>query len=200
MTSDHKKPCARASYPCDSTEDGGIAGPQRRVGFAMRQLQGRLRELTLFILIFASCIADAEEPTSLKPNIIFILADDVGAHDLGCYGSIFHRTPNIDALAARGVRFTQSYANSQSCSPTRASILSGLHPARIGITNPSCHLPTVNLSKQLELGSTARVIPAVSVTRLDTRYTTLAESLQGAGYRTAHFGKWHLGSRALQPD
>jgi len=129
-----------------------------------------------------------------RPNVILILADDLGARDLGCFGSTFYETPAIDRLAARGVRLTSAYAASPLCSPTRASILTGLHPARIGITAPACHLPTVQLEKRLVAGGpNARVLVADSLTRLEPRFHTLAEAFGEAGYATAHFGKWHLG-------
>ncbi len=129
-----------------------------------------------------------------KPNVIFILCDDLGWRDVGCFGSTFHETPHIDRLAARGVRFTQAYAASPLCSPTRSSILTGLYPARIGITSPSCHLPQVQLEKKLQAAPpTVKVQGANSLTRLKTEYVTLAETMRDAGYATAHFGKWHLG-------
>jgi len=129
------------------------------------------------------------------PNIVFILADDLGAHDLGCFGSTFYETPNIDRLAARGARFTQAYAANPLCSPTRASILTGQYPARIGITSPVCHLPEIQLEKKLISARQPgfKALNADSITRLKPDYFTLAEALKEAGYATAHFGKWHLG-------
>ncbi|MFM7056453.1 MAG: sulfatase-like hydrolase/transferase, partial [Planctomycetota bacterium] len=80
----------------------------------------------------------------------------------------FHRTPNLDRLGSRGLRLTQAYSASALCSPTRASILTGLHPARIGITSPACHPPTVQLEKRLKPnpGPGVEVINADSLTRL----------------------------------
>jgi arylsulfatase A-like enzyme len=125
---------------------------------------------------------------------VFILADDLGWRDITPYGSTFHETPNLKRLADRSVRFTHSYAASPLCSPTRSSILTGLYPARTGITAPVCHLPTVQLEKRLAPGNrNRRVLNADSLTRLKGEYVTLAEVFQGAGYATAHFGKWHLG-------
>jgi arylsulfatase A-like enzyme len=135
------------------------------------------------------------------PNIVFILADDLGWRDVGCYGSSFHATPHIDSLARRGMRFTQAYAASPFCSPTRASILTGQYPARIGITIPVCHVPQVVLEKGLQqkAGPQVKVLGAESVTRLKTDYYTLAEALKDAGYATGHFGKWHLGAEPYSP-
>ena len=164
------------------------------------------RRLVVTVAV-AACVLpralDAAEPSqSIKPNILFILADDLGAHDVGCYGSTFYETPNIDRLATRGVKFTQAYAASPLCSPTRASILAGQYPARIGITMPECHLPEVRLEKKLApTAPTMRAINAESLTRLKPDYFTLAEALHEASYATAHFGKWHLGhNRAGHPD
>lgn len=135
-----------------------------------------------------------------QPNVVLILADDLGWADLGFQGSQFHLTPHLDALSRRGMRFTNAYAASPLCSPTRASILTGLSPARIGITAPVCHLPQVVLDKRLAKGGPAvRVLAAESLTRLKTDYLTLPEVLQAAGWRTAHFGKWHLGSEPWSP-
>ena len=146
--------------------------------------------MRLFALLFAPLAALAAD----KPNVVFILADDLGARDLGCFGSTFYETPNIDRLAKRGTRFTQAYAASPLCSPTRSSILVGQYPARTGITAPVCHLNEVVLDKQLVKGGPgARLLVANSLTRLKPDYFTLAEAFKEAGYATAHFGKWHLG-------
>ena len=150
----------------------------------------------LALLLFAPLAAFAAD----KPNVIFILADDLGAHDLGCFGSTFYETPNIDRLAKRGTRFTQAYAASPLCSPTRSSILVGQYPARTGITAPVCHINPIFLNKELvKDGPKSRVLVANSVSRLKTEYFTLAEALKEAGYSTAHFGKWHLGHN-LKPE
>jgi arylsulfatase A-like enzyme len=123
-------------------------------------------------------------PSTEKPNIVFILADDLGWADLGCYGSTFYETPNLDRLAKEGMRFTDAYAAAPVCSPTRASILTGKYPARLGITDwlpgrkdqPSQKLKRPRLTTCLSLEE-----------------TTLAEALKAGGYNTAFFGKWHLG-------
>jgi arylsulfatase A-like enzyme len=134
------------------------------------------------------------------PNVVFILADDLGGHDLGCYGSTFHCSPHLDALAQRGTLFTNAYSASPLCSPTRCSILTGLFPARVGITAPVCHDANVVLEKGLSpAGPNARLQIAKSLTRLKTDYVTLPEVLHQAGYRTGHFGKWHLGAEPYSP-
>ncbi|MEM9185134.1 MAG: sulfatase [Planctomycetota bacterium] len=128
------------------------------------------------------------------PNVVLILADDLGWVDTGCYGSNFHKTPNIDRLRERSMKFTNAYSASPLCSPTRASVLTGLEPARIGITAPNCHIGRVNLKKQLAPGQRSqKVLVADSVSRFKTDFYTLAESFRDAGYATGHFGKWHLG-------
>jgi len=136
-----------------------------------------------------------------KPNVVFILADDLGVNDLSLYGSKFFETPNIDALARRGMKFSQAYSASPLCSPTRSSILTGLYPARIGITAPVCHVPEVILEKAAmkKAGTTQKSTLAQSVTRLKTDYYTLAEAFKAAGYATGHFGKWHLGAEPFSP-
>ena len=136
-----------------------------------------------------------------KPNVVFILADDLGVNDLSLYGSTFHETPNIDALARCGVKFNQFYSASQYCSPTRSSIMTGLYPARTGITEPWCHLPKEVFDKHLVATSppAQKALTAESVTRLQTRYYTLAKAFKADGYVTAHFGKWHLGPEPYSP-
>lgn len=157
---------------------------------------GALRSLIALSAVFAWAYGCAEETDPARPpNVIFILADDLGWADTGVYGSQFFETPHIDALAQRGMTFTNAYAAAAICSPTRASILTGLHPARIGITSASGHLEREVLEKSLRPRAPENqpALSASSLTRLGVDYFTLAEALAGAGYRTAHFGKWHLG-------
>ncbi len=153
-----------------------------------------------WLMLFGLVTAFERQLTAAPPNIVLILADDLGGHDLGCYGSQFHRTPAIDELSRKSMRFTNAYSASPLCSPTRSSILTGLAPARTGITAPVCHVPEVILEKGLAAGGpTVRVVPAASITRLKTDYVTLPKVLKANGYRTAHFGKWHLGAEPYSP-
>jgi arylsulfatase A-like enzyme len=159
-----------------------------------------LKTKTITALIAALMLAPvAAAVAAERPNVLLILADDLGIRDLGCFGAGYHETPNLDRLASRGVRLTNAYSASPLCSPTRSSIMVGQHPARTGITAPACHLPTVVLDKRLTLGD-ARVRVANSVTRLKPDYHTLAEALREAGYATGHFGKWHLGHNLARGD
>jgi arylsulfatase A len=137
-------------------------------------------------MLSCSSSADAAE----RPNVIVILADDLGAMDLGCTGSRFHRTPELDQMAQAGVRFTQGYAACPVCSPTRAALMTGKYPPRLQITDwlpgrpdlPEHPLARPFLRQQL---------PADEV--------TLAELLKSAGYVTGHIGKWHLGGVGSSP-
>lgn len=137
-----------------------------------------------------------------KPNVLFILADDLGWSDTTLYGTTkFYQTPNIERLAKRGVTFTRAYSASPLCSPTRSAILTGLSPARTGITAPNGHLPDVVL--QAKVGKKAapneKTISPIVVTRLKPSYPTLPRLLKEAGYATGHFGKWHLGTEPYSP-
>ena len=120
--------------------------------------------------------AGAAMPAARRPNIILIMADDMGFSDIGCYGGEI-RTPNLDRLAGGGVRFTQFY-NTARCCPTRASLLSGLYPHQAGIGH------------MVE----DRGLPAYQG-RLNDRCVTIAEAIRGGGYRTLMAGKWHVGQR-----
>jgi len=142
----------------------------------------------------------ADKPGSM-PNIVFILADDLGWKDTSLYGSTFCETPNIEKLAKRGMMFTQAYAANPLCSPTRTSIMTGLYPARVGITTPVCHMPNVLFEASLQPKAPPyfRALQVVSATRLKTEYYTLAEAMHDAGYATGHFGKWHLGPEPYSP-
>jgi arylsulfatase A len=125
-----------------------------------------------------------------KPNVIFILIDDMGWADLTCYGSKFHETPNIDRLAKNGIRFTDAYAAGAVCSPTRASILAGQYPARVGITDfiPGHYRPWT----KLRVPENRLQLPLESV--------TFGEVLRRHGYATGYIGKWHLGGRDHGPE
>jgi arylsulfatase A-like enzyme len=124
----------------------------------------------------------------MPPNFVFILIDDMGWRDLGCYGSAFYETPHVDALAAGGIRFTDAYAACPVCSPTRASILTGRYPARLGLTQ--------------FIGGSARgrLLDVPYLDHMPREEHNLARALKAAGYRTYHVGKWHLGGRDYWPD
>ena len=157
-----------------------------------------MKRLLLLLLAITGSLVHADG--SKRPNIVLILADDLGGRDVGCYGSTFHQTPHIDALARRGMLFRHAYSASPLCSPTRAGILTGLHPARIGITAPNCHVAEVQLEKRLVKGNAnTKVLVADSITRLKTDYLTLPEVLSEAGWCTGHLGKWHLGAEPYSP-
>lgn len=132
----------------------------------------------------------AIKPAASKPNIVFFLVDDLGWTDLGCYGSDFYETPNIDRLAAGGVRFTNGYAACNACSPTRAAILTGIYPAKLRLTDW--------IPGQRSLPEHKLVAPEWTQ-QLEHRHVTLAEALKADGYFTAHIGKWHLGGPDFYP-
>jgi len=136
------------------------------------------------------------------PNVLFILADDLGWSDTTLFGTTaLYQTPHMERLAKRGMTFTRAYSASPLCSPTRSAILTGLSPARTGITTPNCHLPQVRLQavSGKSAPATQHAIQPDPVTRLKTDYPTLPKTLQAAGYATGHFGKWHLGPEPYSP-
>ncbi|MFP6659637.1 MAG: sulfatase [Pirellulales bacterium] len=121
-----------------------------------------------------------------KTNVVLILIDDLGWKDLGCYGSSFYQTPNIDRLAVEGMRFTDGYAACNVCSPTRAAIMTGKYPARLLLTQ---WLPAGRWSRTRNKLREGRYI-----SNLPLEEVTVAEAMREAGYRTAFMGKWHLGT------
>jgi arylsulfatase A-like enzyme len=144
----------------------------------------------LLLAAFAPAAVPALGGTVPKPNIVFILVDDLGWTDLGCQGSTFYQTPNIDRLAREGMRFTQAYSASSVCSPTRAALMTGKHPARLHLTDwikghphPRARLKVPDWTMHLPLHE-----------------RTIAEALRDSGYATASIGKWHLGGPEFYPE
>jgi len=140
------------------------------------------------MLALTAAAKPASQPaakTASQPNVVFILVDDMGWKDLGVYGSDFHRTPNIDQLAADGVLFTNGYSACTVSSPTRASVMTGKYPARLHITDwiDGHKFPKAKLK-----------VPDWTM-YLPYKETTMAEVFKNAGYLTAHVGKWHLGEQ-----
>ncbi|MEZ4827917.1 MAG: sulfatase [Bacteroidia bacterium] len=137
----------------------------------------------VLILSFVFNACKNQPPT--KPNIVFILVDDMGWKDLGYMGSAYYETPNIDRLAGQGMIFTQAYTNASNCAPTRASLLSGQYPPRHGIY-------TVSSSARGD-SADRRLVPIENSEKLSLEKITLAEALKPAGYVSAAIGKWHVG-------
>lgn len=139
---------------------------------------------------FTSARAADELGGATPPNIVLVFADDLGAFDVGCYGRAEHTTPHVDRLAAQGLKFTAAYCAQPICSPSRAALMTGLHPARLHLTN---YLPgRANAASQ-------RLLQPRIEGQLPLETVTLAELLQGAGYATGLFGKWHLGGAGFEP-
>ncbi len=130
--------------------------------------------LPVVLIAFSSKAAEPEAPA--RPNVIFLMVDDLGWTDIGCFGSDYYETPNIDRLAAEGMKFTNGYAACTVCSPTRASLMTGKYTPKHGVTD-FIHSSTMMLRHE---------------------EVTIAEALKEAGYRTAHVGKWHLAPRGVK--
>lgn len=141
----------------------------------------KTKHIDLIILALGLSIASFSQD---KPNVIFILADDLGYMDVSYNGSTYYETPNLDALAKRGMKFTHAYAAGPVCSPTRGSIISGKYPATSGYTG---------LSGQVGRPTKGKLIDATSLKNLPLSEITLAEALKKYQYNTCHIGKWHCG-------
>jgi len=159
--------------------------------FVTRLPPARRVLLVFLILGMAKAVFPREATGADRPNIVLIVADDLGWSDLSCYGSDLHETPRIDALASQGVRFTEAYAASPVCTPTRASILTGRHPARLKMTI---------WREAAGSRGNRRLLEPVVRDSLPLSERTLAEILKDHGYYTAHIGKWHLGRAESYPQ
>ena len=152
-----------------------------------------IARLCVSVIFCFALSAYAELPASTtnasrpKPNIVFILADDLGWADVGCYGSKYYETPHIDRLATQGMRFTAGYAACPVCSPTRASIMTGKYPPRTGVTD---YIPGMR---------DAKLRSAPNAKQLALEEVTIAEALRDAGYTNFFAGKWHLGTGQYSP-
>ena len=145
-----------------------------------------MKKLLLSVFLLLPFLSNAQD----KPNIIFIMLDDLGWADLRCYGSKFIDTPNIDKLAQGGMKFTDFYAAGAICSPTRCAVQSGQNQARIGIT---AHIP--GHWRPFEKVQTPQVTMA-----LPKDVVTVGEALTNSGYSTGYIGKWHLGGKGFNPE
>ncbi|TWT34872.1 sulfatase [Blastopirellula retiformator] len=146
--------------------------------------------VSLVMLVNVSMAADEKRP----PNFVFFLVDDLGWTDTGVYGSSFYQTPNVDALAKGGMKFTNAYAACQVCSPTRASIMTGKYPQRVQITD------YIGAPQPDGWRRNTPLLPAPYEPQLALKEKTLAEALKERGYATFFAGKWHLGSQGYWPE
>lgn len=156
-----------------------------------------LLRILMPLWLLTACTGDKPSRPPSRPNVLFILVDDLGYHDLGVTGSPFHETPHIDRLAARSFRFGRGYAGGQVCSPSRATLLTGQWPARHGITD---WIGAATGSDWRALQRHDRLLPAEYRPALPHADTTLAEAFRHAGYRTFFAGKWHLGDTGSSPE
>jgi arylsulfatase A len=156
--------------------------------------QQQLPNVTWLPLAAALCallgFGERPVPAAERPNVILILADDLGWTDLSCFGSDLYESPHLDRLARDGMRFTQNYSACTVCSPTRAALLTGKYPARLHITD---WIPGA-------MPDNPKLLVPDWAKHLPVEETTIAEVLKSAGYTTASIGKWHLGGEAYYPE
>ena len=159
-----------------------------------------IRSITFFVLI--KCAFAVQ-----RPNLILINVDDLGWKDLGCYGSDVYETPNIDKLARNGLKFTNAYSACAVCSPTRAAIMTGRYPARLGVTDwirarfQGGKIPKDKKNPSGWVGSkNKKVLCPQNALWMELEEVTIAEKLKKDGYATCHIGKWHLGADDWYPE
>ena len=155
-----------------------------------------LGTILTFTMIISACKQE-QEITEKKPNVVFILVDDLGMIDLGITGSTYYETPNIDKLARQGMIFTQGYAASRVCSPSRATIMTGKFTARHGVTD---WIGAKSGAAWRENKRYDKLLPAPYVHHLPKQDISLAEAMKRGGYKTFFSGKWHLGSEGSYPE
>ncbi len=155
-----------------------------RLGFILKGLTICISAISL------QCFTNIETQDDKRPNVVFFLVDDMGWSDLGCYGSSFYETPNIDKFAKEGVKFTNAYAACHVCSPTRASILTGKYPATLDLTD------WIRGRRDFDF---QMLLNADHKLDLPPEEKTIAETLKEEGYSTAILGKWHLGGAPSGP-
>ncbi len=161
----------------------------------MRKLFAGL--ILIFSILFFNCGTTIQDESESKPNVLFILADDLGYHDLSCMNSMYYETPNIDRIAGQGMVFTNGYATCQVCSPSRASIMSGKFPARHGITD---WIGARTGEEWRKSGRHNKLLPPEYTPHLSHDFTTLPEALKEGGYKTFFAGKWHIGNEGSWPE
>jgi arylsulfatase A-like enzyme len=151
----------------------------------------RFKSILLLLIVFAFGCSEAKQETLIgsKPNVLFIMVDDMGWNDVGFMGSKWFETPNIDKLAKQGMAFMQAYAGASNCAPSRASLMTGTSAPRHGIY-------TVSTSARGN-AKTRRIIPTENTYFLEEDNETLGDLFQKEGYTTGTFGKWHLGIEPL---
>ena len=150
--------------------------------------------MLLITAVMTMAISPVPAAPETKPNFVFFLVDDLGWTDLGCFGSTFYDTPNVDSLCAKGMKFTNAYAACPVCSPTRASIMTGKYPGRIFTTD------YFGAAQPERWKRNTRHVPAKYLERLPHEEVTLAEALKAEGYATFFAGKWHLGPEGFWPE
>src|SRR5687768_16139073 len=148
-------------------------------------------------ILFPAAPALGADAPKRRPNVVLIVADDLGWRDLSYAGSTFYKSPNIDALARKGVVFDSAYSACPVCSPSRAAIMTGRYPARVGVTDYIG-------GPQPDVAATQpkyrdRLLPAAYHLQLPAKEITIAEALRENGYATLCAGKWHLGGKKFPP-
>ena len=154
-------------------------------------MNSKLNFSCFVIAVFVIFISCHKSRVIVPPNVIMIIADDLGWSQIGCYGSSFYKTPNIDKLAKSGIKFMNAYSAASICSPTRAAIMTGKYPARLDLTD---FIPG-NTPKNKPL-----LTPEDWQKYLQLKELTIAEKIKSSGYSTGFYGKWHLSKEKLPPE
>ena len=162
--------------------------------------------IIVVLFVFGLSVPMPSTHASPQPNVILILVDDLGWMDLSCQGSRYYETPNLDRLAAQGMRFTNAYAACAVCSPTRAAVQTGRYPARLGVTDwirsrfQGGAIPADKKNPTGFTGGKRKFLVPKNALWMESNEITIAELLKPAGYISCHIGKWHLGADDWYPQ
>jgi arylsulfatase A-like enzyme len=188
-------------------KDNDLSPPKKVRKHMVQKHQLHWKIIFLLSVLWSACDKEKKNSATRTPNIVLINVDDLGWADLACYGNEFHETPNIDRLASQGMLFTNAYASAAICSPTRAALMTGKSPAKLGLTDyirpmfRGSHIPADKTYRLTYVGGqNDSLLTPSNPLWLELEEVTIAERLKELNYAIVHIGKWHLGDEDWYPE